>query len=617
MKNIPSLGRIGVSVLASLTLVSVLALGCRLIDGSGPDAEPTLEPDIGATVTAAMNSVVATPEAAAPTEPPKPTSNAAPITTATPAPTPAATTNDPGNLAATLSDVGPETSWGHLFAAFTEAERACITDELGEERLTQVLESPVFQDGPGQDWEPVVFGCLDQETAAALFHTMLASQMGAEVELSAESNACIHELLVDADISALVVGSGPEPTPAQAEALFGFFFGMAACAPEQMGGGPGGPPQSQPAADETRLWSYATGGWVDTAPAVEGGVVYVGSADGRVYALDAANGSELWSFATGNAVKSTPTVADGIVYVGSNDNRVYALDAATGDERWSHDTGTWMQYSPAVAEGLVYVSSLSEGDWKLHALDGMSGETVWIDTMPHHLFDDFVPSVVGGRVYVPRRDFGGYQALDAGNGQPVWTVDIPDRVESPPMVLDGVVYVTAANQAYALDESTGSVIWSYNTERFPARDFPALVIDGVYYLAPDDMVHALDAETGETIWTYLAPAPISTAPVVSDGVFFAVAEAGQIIAVDAKTGAPLWTVQADGMGLQALSVRRGVLYFESDTGYLTSVDVVDGSVIHNFQKGYIWGVGTYTVGDGVVYFGSLVGSVNAHSAPVP
>ena len=246
------------------------------------------------------------------------------------------------------------------------------------------------------------------------------------------------------------------------------------------------------------------------------------------------------------------------------------------------------------------------------------GETVWVDAMPHHLFDDFAPSVVGGRVYIPRRDFGGYEALDAGNGQPVWTVDIPDRVESPPTVLDGVVYVTAVNQAYALDESTGNVIWSYDTERFPARDFPALVVDGVlYYLAPNDTVHALDAETGETIWTYLAPAPISAAPVVSDGVFFALTEAGQIIAVDAKTGAPLWTVQADGMGLQALSVSSGVLYFESDTGYLTAVDVVDGSVIHNFQKGYIWGVGTYTVSDGIVYFGSLMGSVNAHSAPVP
>ena len=156
--------------------------------------------------------------------------------------------------------------------------------------------------------------------------------------------------------------------------MIAFFTGMAVCVPELMAGEAGGPQQSQAGSDETRLWSYPTRGWVDTAPAVVDGVVYVGSADGMVHALDAADGSERWSFATGDAVKSTPTVADGVVYVGSNDNRVYALDAQSGDELWSHDTGTWVQYSPPVADGLVYVSSLSDGDWKVHALDGSSGK---------------------------------------------------------------------------------------------------------------------------------------------------------------------------------------------------------------------------------------------------
>jgi outer membrane protein assembly factor BamB len=37
----------------------------------------------------------------------------------------------------------------------------------------------------------------------------------------------------------------------------------------------------------TVLWSFTTGGAVDSSPAVVGGVVYVGSDDHQVYALDA------------------------------------------------------------------------------------------------------------------------------------------------------------------------------------------------------------------------------------------------------------------------------------------------------------------------------------------
>ena len=35
------------------------------------------------------------------------------------------------------------------------------------------------------------------------------------------------------------------------------------------------------------MWSYTTGGGVASSPAVAGGIVYAGSYDGKVYALDA------------------------------------------------------------------------------------------------------------------------------------------------------------------------------------------------------------------------------------------------------------------------------------------------------------------------------------------
>ena len=54
-----------------------------------------------------------------------------------------------------------------------------------------------------------------------------------------------------------------------------------------------------PALSSTLFWKYTTGGAVESSPAVVGGVVYIGSSDDKVYALNATNGAKLWSYTTG------------------------------------------------------------------------------------------------------------------------------------------------------------------------------------------------------------------------------------------------------------------------------------------------------------------------------
>ncbi len=55
------------------------------------------------------------------------------------------------------------------------------------------------------------------------------------------------------------------------------------------------------------------------------GVVYVGSHDNNLYAIDAETGKEKWLLATGNFLFSSPVVSNGIVYVGSYDKNLYAV----------------------------------------------------------------------------------------------------------------------------------------------------------------------------------------------------------------------------------------------------------------------------------------------------
>ncbi|MGO9082373.1 MAG: PQQ-binding-like beta-propeller repeat protein, partial [Streptosporangiaceae bacterium] len=59
----------------------------------------------------------------------------------------------------------------------------------------------------------------------------------------------------------------------------------------------------------TKAWSVRTGGPISySSPAVVNGVVYGGSGNGSVYALNAATGAKLWSYPTGTSVFSSPAV---------------------------------------------------------------------------------------------------------------------------------------------------------------------------------------------------------------------------------------------------------------------------------------------------------------------
>jgi outer membrane protein assembly factor BamB len=160
-----------------------------------------------------------------------------------------------------------------------------------------------------------------------------------------------------------------------------------------------------------RVWSYETGGWVQSTPAVSGGYVYVGSNDNKVYCLNAATGTKVWEYETVSDVRSSPAVTGGYVYVQgevfvkvgnviSSENRVFCLNAATGYKVWESEAefGTFPS-SPVVSGGYVYV-----GDgYKVYCLNAATGDTgswpmfkgnpertgvVLIDTDNDGIFDD-------------------------------------------------------------------------------------------------------------------------------------------------------------------------------------------------------------------------------------
>jgi outer membrane protein assembly factor BamB len=293
------------------------------------------------------------------------------------------------------------------------------------------------------------------------------------------------------------------------------------------------------------LWSFPTGGAVYSSPAVANGVVYIGSDDGNVYALSASTGGALlWSFTAGNVVRSSPAVANGVVYVGPDDGNVYAFDASTGGLLWSFATGVGISSSPAVANGVVYVSSD-----KLYALNASTGALLWSST---NGAGGFSPTVANGVVYVGSNDNNVY-ALNASTGAVLWsqTPVCIDRYEVCHCVLirpwvavaDGVAYVKTFNSndggwafwdsLFALDASTGAILWQ-DEPVYPDTSAPA-VANGVLYASWYGSwfsIAAFPKEGGQFIWYFQGVGHRfdGSSPVVVNGVVYAGLQDGSLYA---------------------------------------------------------------------------------------
>jgi outer membrane protein assembly factor BamB/tRNA A-37 threonylcarbamoyl transferase component Bud32 len=105
------------------------------------------------------------------------------------------------------------------------------------------------------------------------------------------------------------------------------------------------------------VWRFRANGPIISSPTLANGILFIGSADKNLYALDARNGRLMWKYETEGQVNSNPAFANGIVYSGSTDHHLYSLDAETGELRWRFKTGGPIPSSPAVYGDMVYIGS--------------------------------------------------------------------------------------------------------------------------------------------------------------------------------------------------------------------------------------------------------------------
>ena len=332
----------------------------------------------------------------------------------------------------------------------------------------------------------------------------------------------------------------------------------------------------------SNLWVFATPGWVYSSPCISAqGTVYFGTGsaavgtnfvlNGKFYAVSATSGTQQWAFATGGNVDSSPALGlDHRIYFGSADSNVYALDSVSGTQQWVFATGGQVSSSPAVgADGTVYVGS---GDHNLYALDGATGAVRWkaqgvadINTAPIIGVDGTIYLAAGQTVV----------ALDGATGNRRGSFNAGVSLGSAPVLgADGTLYVASfVRTIIALDAATGISKWSFNmgpeTQTSGAGpSSPALGADGTLYVGSGDgklyavvtpsvgglaasvwpKFHQNNRNTGRTPVPALSP-PL---PQAGGGLRLNVSgDSGQAYEVQASTDLTRWLPVADVIGTNA------------------------------------------------------------------
>jgi outer membrane protein assembly factor BamB len=248
--------------------------------------------------------------------------------------------------------------------------------------------------------------------------------------------------------------------------------------------------------DGEELWRSRLTSEVLARPTAADGVVVVRTADGRVSGLASGSGEVQWSYQRSVPLLSlrgagAPVIADDKVVAGYDNGKLVALSIIDGSVIWEKsvavprgrtelDRLVDIDADPVVINDTVYVVTYQG---KAAGIDLNSGQTLWSRDMSSQAGLD---AVYGDAVYMTD-DEGNVWAVQDGSGDALWrqTRLVRRQVTGPAVAGDYVVVGDLEGYLHWIARDDGRFVSRQQITDAAIRSQP-LVIDGVVYVTAVD-----------------------------------------------------------------------------------------------------------------------------------
>lgn len=306
------------------------------------------------------------------------------------------------------------------------------------------------------------------------------------------------------------------------------------------------------------VWSFRCEDEIRGTPLCQDGILYAGSYDNNLYALDAANGQFLWKYPTDGAIVGKPTYYEGNLYFGSRDNRLHVISARTGRVGWTYFCDGPVHSSPHIAEGHVFIGS---DDGFLHAVNASTTRRAWKIDAGAPIRS--TPVVDHDQVYFGTEG-GDFFCLDF-SGVVKWRFKAKRAITSSPLISQGVVYFGSVDSTlYALDARTGWVIWKFRLGK-ASISTPCLADNLLFTGAADGIIYCVEPSSSREVWRFATQHQVTGSPMVYKDSLYCGSVDGYLYCLEYSTGRLRWKFKTQGP-------ITGMPVASNDTIYIGSTD---------------------------------------------
>ena len=234
--------------------------------------------------------------------------------------------------------------------------------------------------------------------------------------------------------------------------------------------------------DGKPLWQTKVTSEIVSPPKVADGGVVVWSGDGRVFSLSATDGKTRWVYQRSNPPLTVRNYSGGVInrgglFVGTAGGKLLALDLSTGNVGWEANVAT--PKGATELERIADVTSLPLVEERQACAVAYQGRVACFEIVRGTLnwsrdLSSLDGLVTDSRYLYVTDDRGAVHALDKTTGASAWKQDklVQRRPSGPQLVGDYVAVVDAEGYVHLLDPNDGSLVGRIATDGTPATAQP-------------------------------------------------------------------------------------------------------------------------------------------------